>query len=306
MTPRPGHDPRVAVVILTWDQRETTLRCLENLGSTLGGGSTRVVVWDNGSTDGTVEAVRSRFPEVVIERHPENLGVASGRNAAAEHAIRTLAPTHLLFLDNDMQVTPGLVETLLEPFHEDAGVAQTQAKMRFAFDRRRLNDAGGCRIRFWLGETTPIGFGEVDRGQYDRRTPCIASGGAMMVRADVFLELGGFDAIFDPFGPEDLDFALRAREAGYRALYVPEAVVYHEGGHVVQSGYTEDYARIKVRNWLRFLDRHASWLQKLAFYVIGAPWILLRMILRELRRGNLAAVRGTLAGAWNARRSAGR
>jgi GT2 family glycosyltransferase len=295
------------VVILTFNQRETTLACLESLYES-GGPAFHTVVWDNGSSDGTAEAVRDRFPEVRVHRHPENLGVASGRNAAADRVNELFEPDFLMFLDNDMKVTEGFLAALLAPLEEDPRVGQTQAKLRFMREPDKLNDGGGCRIRFWLAETRPIGIGEVDRGQYDRTTDCVACGGAMMVRAGLFHELGGFDRRFDPFGPEDLDFSLRLQEAGYRALYVPKAMAYHEVSHSFSEGggYTEGYARNKARNWFVFMRRHAPLYQRVAFYTVGAPFLVLRVIVREGRAGNLGAVRGLVRGMLEFVRSRGR
>jgi GT2 family glycosyltransferase len=119
---------------------------------------------------------------------------------------------------------------------------------------------------------TPVGYGEIDRGQYDTVTECISCGGAMMVRTDVFQELGGFDSLFDPFGPEDMDFSLRLQNAGYQALYVPQAMAYHAVSHTFGKGYSEDYARLKSRHWFKFMRRHASPWQQLAFFLFGAPY----------------------------------
>lgn len=299
-SPRNGY--RVAVVVLTHDQREKTLRCLSDLRAQEGV-PFDVVLWDNGSSDGTADRVREEFPEVLVHAHPENLGVASGRNAGAALAVKEFAPTHLLFLDNDITPWPGFVRELLAPFERDPGLAQTQAKLLYTDDPERLNDGGGHRVQFWLGRTTPVGYKEIDRGQHDEPAPCLPCGGAMMVRADVFRELGGFDPTFDPFGPEDLDFSLRVREAGWRALYVPTAVAFHEVTHTFGAGYTEDYARLKAQHWLRLLRRHASPWQQLGFVVVGAPWALLTATVREVRRGNVSAIRGVLRGAWQLGRS---
>lgn len=286
----------IAVVILTVDQRETTLRCLESLGRPQGV-DFDVLVWDNGSADGTAEAVREAFPDVAVHRHPENLGVASGRNAAAARAAELFDPAYLLFLDNDMVVEAGFVGALHAPFEEDPTVGQTQAKLRFADRPEVLNDGGGCHIRFWLGTTEPYGKDEVDRGQRDRVKECVCCGGAMMVRADLFRELGGFDSGFDPFGPEDLDFSLRLQAAGHRALYVPRAVAYHALSHTFGAGYTEGYARLKVRHWFRFMRRQASPLDWAGFLLVGAPYRAVRLLIREGRRGNLGGLRGAVAGA---------
>jgi GT2 family glycosyltransferase len=126
--------------------------------------------------------------------------------------------------------------------------------------------------------------------------PCIACGGAMMVRTDVFQQLGGFDPTFGPFGPEDLDFSLRLSKAGYRALYVPQAMAYHEVSHTFGGEYGEDYARHKSRHWWVFMRRHASLGEQIAFVLLGAPSLMVGLLIREGRRGNLAALRGILRG----------
>ncbi len=290
---------RITIVILTFNQRDKTLRCLDNLFGTQTP-PFDVVVWDNGSSDDTVSAISAAFPQVVIHRNPVNVGVAGGRNEAAALAIRTSSPTHLLFLDNDMELEPGFVGALLEPLEHDKRVGQTQAKLRFMADRQRLNDGGGCDISFVLGRTRPVGYGEVDKGQHDRVKACVACGGAMMVRTEIFQELGGFDTAFSPFGPEDLDFSLRLQKAGYKALFVPDAVAYHEVSHTVGADYNADYARTKIRHWLLFIRRHAPRWKLVLFLTATAPWLFITVLFRELRRGNLGGVRGLLAGAADA------
>lgn len=285
----------IFVLILTYRQREKTLACLSDLLAR-GDIPFKVLVWDNGSNDDTLAAVRSSFPDVLTHYSEENLGVAGGRNASARMAIREYGATHLLFLDNDILVEPGFVGALFEPFEMDPQLGQTQAKLRFMHDRSLINDGGGARISFVFWRVKPVGFGEPDRGQYDTPHPCISCGGAMMVRADVFQKLNGFDPLFGPFGPEDLDFSLRLQKLGYKAMYIPKAVGYHQVSHTFGEGYSEEYARHKSRHWLLFMRRHASFSQKLAFYLFGAPILAIQVFIREGKRGNLRAVRGLIQG----------
>ena len=295
MIDRTSRIPQVAIVMLTMDQCDKTLRALRSL-SAEDRQRFPVLVWDNGSQDGTPEAIAREFPDVTVHHHSTNLGVASGRNAGAKLAIERIRPTHLLFLDNDLVLTPGFTAALLESFGDDQ-VGQAQAKLLYLNDPGRINDGGGCRINFWLGRTDPVGFREIDRGQCDSVAPCVSCGGAMMVRVDVFEALGGFDPMFDPFGPEDLDFSLRLQESGFTALYVPQALAYHEVSHSFEGGdYTARYARSKARHWLRFLRRHGTPIQKAGFMLIGAPLIALRMAFRELARGNPGALIGSARG----------
>ncbi len=287
------------------NQREKTLRCLESFRS-VQQPSYRILLWDNGSTDGTLDAVREVYPDVTLASSPRNLGVATGRNSAADRAVALFDPPYLFFIDNDMTVTPGFLSALLAPFSNDDGLAQTTGKIARLVETsnddtgpRIIYGAGGCRVTFWLGDTNHVGYGERDRGQYDTARECIASGGCMLVRTSVFQELGGFDPVFDPYGPEDLDFGLRARAKGYHALYSPHALVFHEArpGRSYEAGqYTAKYAANRTRTWLVFMGRHASLSQKLGFYLVGGPYRLLRLVLRELRQGNIDALRGLIDG----------
>jgi GT2 family glycosyltransferase len=279
-------------VILTWNQREETRRCLASLeaaGYDLG----RVVLWDNGSADGTGELVQSEFPGVVYHHSAANLGVASGRNAAATLAIRAMSPTHLMFLDNDMVVTPGFLEALCEPFAGDPNLAQSLAKIRYLKEPDRLQSAGGQIVNFALGTKRSIGSGDIDIGQYDVCGPCLPCGGATLVATSVFVELDGFDPVFDPYGTEDFDFSYRVRKAGYSALYVPEAVLYHDYRSKLDGDYlgVAGFATMTER-WMILLERHATPAQKFVFWTFSAPAKLVRSSLREAMRGNLAALGG--------------
>ena len=283
------------VIILTFNQKQKTLKCLSTL---LGGEDIpfKVLIWDNNSRDDTLTAIKEAFPDVLTHYSQSNLGVAGGRNAAGTMAIRELGVTHLLFLDNDIEVEAGFVKALYEPFEADTCLGQTQAKLRFMHDRGLINDGGGAQINFVFWRVKPVGFGERDLGQYDVPRPCISCGGAMMVRSDVFQRLNGFDPLFGPFGPEDLDFSLRLQKAGYEAMYIPKAVGYHQVSHTYGEGYSEEYARHKSRHWLLFMRRHANIWQKMAFYIFGAPLLAIKVFIREARRGNLRAIRGLVEG----------
>ena len=296
-----GSKPRIAVVILSFNQREQTLRCLRHLlECARAEGPFDVLLWDNGSVDETADAVQAAFSSVLVHHCPENLGVARGRNAAARLAMEAFSPVLLLFLDNDIVVREGFVASLRQPFSEAEGqrVGQTQAKLRLADQPDLLNDGGGCRIQFWLGRTRPVGYGEIDRGQYDSPARCVACGGAMMVRVSVFRQLGGFDEQFSPFGPEDIDFSLRLEEAGWEAWYIPAAVGFHDVNHTFgASGFSEDYAAHRAQHWLRLMRRHASLIDWAGFMFLGVPLIAGRVLIRELGKGNLAALRGLARGA---------
>jgi hypothetical protein len=303
----PTEDVRVAVLLLTYDQPADLFVCLESLLALEDHPEFDILVWENGSGSGTAPGMARRFPGVRYHIAGANLGVAGGRNAAAALAVDLWDPTHFLFLDNDMVVEPGFVRELAAAHRARPRLGQAQAKLRMMSQPTVLNDGGGCDVRFWLGRTRPVGVGEVDRGQYDRVRPCIAAGGATLVRRSVFEELGGFDTSFNPYGPEDLDFSLRLRRAGHEALFIPSALAYHRYNRTyVGKEFTAAYARGKARNWFRLMARHATALDWLGFLALGAPLAALRTAVREIRRGNAAALPALARGALDAARGSGR
>jgi GT2 family glycosyltransferase len=271
----------VAAVVLGVDRLEKTRVCVESL-LRCEGWHPRILVLDNGSRDGTGAAIGAEFPGVRVEHSSVNLGAAAGRNLAVAAATEAWVPDLLLFVDDDAEVHP-------------AAIAATCAKMRHPGEPPRIYVAGGSRIRFWIGDTSPRGHGELDVGQYDRPGPCVPGAGCMMVRRRAFEEAGGFDPGFDPYGYEDLDLSLRLIEAGWRILYVPEALAWHERGNSLGNGrFTARYAEVKRRNWIRFLNRHGSIADRVGFWTVGAPLRLARALVRELVRGNLSGARALL------------
>ncbi|MEM8929719.1 MAG: glycosyltransferase family 2 protein [Acidobacteriota bacterium] len=294
--------PRVAIVLLALPtQVERTQRCLDSLAELDARPAHSILLWIQGAQDPApiADGIRARHPTVRVVHHGHNLGVAGGRNAAAHRILNDAQepPSHLFFLDNDMTVEPDLLGRLLEVVDEPS-IGLATGKILSLDDPDRLYGAGGCRIRFWRGDTGHVGRGELDRGQYDRRSDILPSGGCFLVRTDVFEALGGFDEVFSPYGPEDLDFGLRARADGWQARYAPRAIAYHptEPGRSFGDGREgSTYVANRVRQWLRFLRRHGSPLDQLGFTLVGGPWIAARMLIRALFHGRLTAtLRGLL------------
>lgn len=297
----PVTNKRVSVIILTINQCQQTLRCIEHLQRSRSADAMfSITVWDNGSSDGTADAIRAADPSVTVLCSNTNLGVAGGRNAAAKAVIANESPDILLFLDNDMAVEKNFVGALTRPFSGASGekLGQTQAKLLLSSQPGHINDGGGCNIQFWLGRTRPVGYGEPDRGQFDEEAKCTACcGGAMAVRAELFASLDGFDEQFNPFGPEDIDFSLRLQKRGFEARYVPSATAYHDVNHTIGATYSEEYAASRSRHWLRLMRRHASLMDWLGFVFIGVPTISIRVVIREGRNGGLRVLRGLMTGA---------
>lgn len=285
----------VAAIVLGLDRYEDTRACVTSLRASRGC-LPRILVFDNGSSDGTGGAIEREFSDVEVRHSPVNLGAAAGRNQALSVAVELWEPDLLLFVDDDAEVHPDAVasleRTFRDPGNEELGAAA--AKILYPGEPARIYAAGGSGTRLWLGDTAPRGQGEKDVGQYDRPEPCVPGTTCTMFRAAAIRDVGGFDPGFDPYGYEDLDLSLRLIEHGWRILYVPDAVAWHERDESPESGRrSADYAAMKRRNWMRFLRRHGSHLDRLGFWLVGGPTRLLRSAWRAVR-GDASALLGFL------------
>jgi N-acetylglucosaminyl-diphospho-decaprenol L-rhamnosyltransferase len=232
----------VSVIVVTYRCRDEARECLAALYERTTGVSFEVVVLDNASGDGTAEALRSEFPQASLIPLDENLGFAGGVNRAAAEA----AGDHLLLLNPDAIVHEGAVERLVE-------FAQAHPRHGL-YGGRNLNPDGTVFINsvrglpsLWsllcfatmLSTAFPGSrlFDPEALGAWQRdsvREVGSVIGSFLLVPRTVWEELGGFDTRFFMYG-EDVDLSLRAGAAGYRPVFVPDAVVTHELGASTDS-----------------------------------------------------------------------
>ena len=287
--------PRVLILVLSFDKRELLLQCLASVRLQRYA-PRQVLVVDNASTDGSQEAIRREFPDFELLANPENLGAISGRNLGVAQASLGRHFDYILFLDDDAQTSPDAVEKLVDALERDpsAGLACGKTYLEFGDDRLM---AAGARVRFHLASAADRGAGQRDRGQYDRSEYVDACGAfALMVRAQLFERLGGFDPVFNPYGFEDFDLCLRARAMGFRTLYVADAEFAHAGTRFGRDP-KPDYERWKVGNFLTLARRHMSRGERLsAFFALPLRGLLL--FCRFACRGQWGVIRAQLRGAW--------
>jgi GT2 family glycosyltransferase len=213
------HVPSVTILILNFNGRR---HLAENLESVLATdySNFEVIVVDNNSSDGSVEFLNEKYPDVRVLRHNRNLGFSRAYNKA----LSSVNTEYFALLNNDVSVEPSWLATLISYVEKDR-VAALTPKMLLLRDRRRINAAGGnCDV---YGTGWNRGNSETDRGQYDKSEETFyGNGGALLIRKQVWQEVGTFDEHYFMYG-EDLDWCWRARLRGYRIIYVPESRVYH-------------------------------------------------------------------------------
>jgi len=241
--------PRVAVVVLNWNGCEDTLACLASV-SLVCYRPLDVILVDNGSTDGSVEAVRASFPGVTVLETGENLGFAEGNNVGLRHAL-ALGADYVLLLNNDTEVAPDFLSVLVDAVEAtpQAGVAGPTI---YYFDRPKTIWSAGGAIDWRRGNSRMMGLDEVDEGQYDTvREVDFVTGCALLARREVLEGAGMLDSRFFMYY-EETEWCVRAARAGYKILYVPQAHVWHKIKPVRQAASPRVHYYV-TRNRLLFL-----------------------------------------------------
>jgi GT2 family glycosyltransferase len=218
----------VAVLIVCHNGLEYLTDCLNSvLGSDDGPLNVRCVVVDNASSDGSAEWVAGRFPGVELIRRRENLGFAGGNNVGWEHIHRRYPNVqYIALLNQDTVVRSGWLAALVAHLEKRPTVACAQSKVMLHPRVDCLNTAGNVSHFLGFGFTTACG--ERDCGQFQQhRSLGLASGAAMIVRADAIERAGLFDDVFFAY-LEDADLSWKLRQLGYDLAYVPRSVVFHK------------------------------------------------------------------------------
>lgn len=264
--------PRVSIVILTWNQREDTQVCLDSLQQ-LTYSNYEVIVVDNGSTDGTQEVIRARYPRVTLLAQDHNLGGSGGRNVGIRHALKGQTD-YILFLDNDTLVKPNILSRLIEVGESNAKIGVLGSTIYYYHDRQRIWNAG-ARVDRRTGLCYPLRNGELDLGtprsveEVDFLATC-----SLMAKRIVFETVGIFDEEYF-FYYEDTDWCVRASDAGYRIVVVPDSVLWHKESQSLGGPSSPGKIYYMTRNQLLFVVKRFSGRRMLP--------MLVRMLLDETR-----------------------
>jgi GT2 family glycosyltransferase len=282
---------KVCVVVLNWNGRKLTLDCLEDLQKS-DYPNLEFVVVDNGSTDGSLEAISEAFPHVQMIHNATNLGWAGGSNQGIARGLADGAD-YLLLLNNDVHTDPAMILNLVA---EAAGLQDQVAtipKIYLGSDPTRFWFARG-RVNFWTGVFSNPAFDQVDNGQFDSPPEAeYASGCCMLIPRAVAERVGGFDGELFSY-VEDVDWSIRCRRAGFRILLCPAAKLWHDVS-VTGKKRPAMMRYYLTRNHLWTMRRHASLSQFASSLLFLPPRSLLR-IARLLAAGDGKSILAELRG----------
>lgn len=230
------------------------IKYIENCLRSLAGEPARIVVVDNGSTDGSRELVRENFPAVELLCLDRNYGFCKAVNTGIESS-RT---TYVILLNNDTEVKAGFVSALEQAMDQNTGAFSGAAQMRNLRQPELIDDAGDYYCA--LGWAFALGKDKPAAGYQKQRRIFAACGGAAIFRRSVLLQIGVLDENHFAY-LEDIDLGYRARIHGYDNIYIPQAVVYHAGSAASGSRYNKLKVDLTSKNSIYLIYKNMPLLQ---------------------------------------------
>ena len=256
--------PELSVVVLSWNTKEITLACLRALFAETPAHEREVIVVDNGSSDGSADAIAAQFPQVELERNLENRGYSAGNNQGARLGRGRL----LCLLNSDTEVRPGALDRLVDfvSRNPEYGAAAPRLVNVDGTVQRACMRFPGLATAFFFdtfwGKFPPGSWVEnryrmTDFDHVSSRDVDQPPGACFVVGRAEYLELGGLDeGLFLFFN--DVDFCRRLNRGGRRIRYVADAEVLHLGG-ASTSGF-EKFIVVWHRNRIAYYrKRYGRW-----------------------------------------------
>lgn len=258
----PSSSPVVSVVVISWKMRELAERMLESLHAHVLGLDFEVVFVDNGSEDGTLEMVESRFPDVRLIRNAENRGVAPARN----QAIREARGRFVCILDADLEFVEDALSPLVELLERTPGSGIAGARLVFSDGTTQFNAKRFPSLLDLLSRRIPLvrlldggrGLRSHEMRDWDRQSTREVDyliGACQMIRREVLDTIGLLDEeIF--YGPEDIDFCLRARRAGFSIWWKHDVRIIHHEQRITKKKPLSFISMKHYKGLLHFFGKH--------------------------------------------------
>ena len=256
-----------SVVIANWNGRHLLASYLPSVIEALSNdGNNEIIVVDNASSDGSSEFVRAWFPSVRVIDMDRNLGFG----AASVEGVKAASNDVVVLLNNDMRVEPDFLAPLLEPFADDK-VFAVSSQIFFADPDKRREETGLTEV-WWEGGRVRASH-RIDP-EITVPYPCAyPGGGSSAFDRKKFIELGGFDPLFEPFYYEDTDIGFRAWKRGWKVYYQPASVVHHCHRATIRKNFPDSFIQATVtRNSMLYCWKNIHDWKMLSSHLAMAFW----------------------------------
>jgi GT2 family glycosyltransferase/glycosyltransferase involved in cell wall biosynthesis len=265
----PSNAPRThaaSVVIPNWNGRALLEKYLPSVVEALSGHpDNEVIVVDNASEDGSARYIKSAFPGVRVVELERNEGFGGGSNAGFTAASNDI----VVLLNSDMRVERNFLQPLLDGF-TDENVFSVSCQIFFT-DPKKLREETGLTQAWWSAGRLRVRH-RTDPAIRDLFPCSYGGGGSCAFDRRKFLELGGFDELLRPFYLEDTDLGYMAWKRGWKVLYQPRSIVYHEHRGTIGKKFTSEYIQaVLKKNFVLFCWKNIhEWPRLLSHF--GYAW----------------------------------
>ena len=271
-------NPRVIITILNWNGLNDTLECLQSV-SELEYENRQVVVIDNGSEDGSPEQIRAKYPSITLLENKANLGYTGGNNVGIRYALENGAD-YVWLLNNDVIVNHDCLDRLVSTAEQHQDIGLLSPIISYDFEATPFKYYGVLidRKAFRL-DSVQMPTAWDDKGL---ARDLLVVGTALLIKCSVVRRIGYLDERYFAYD-EDLDYSLRAIEAGFRTYLEPKAFVHHKGTRSLG-------ANSPIRTYLLQRNRYLLWTERLH------GWQKYSFCAQYLRQGLLDALKYKMGG----------
>lgn len=284
----------VSIITVNYNQPAVTEALFQSIKANNDYAAIELIVVDNASQYNPVPEWKLKYPEYTFIRSDKNLGFAGGNNLGIKQA----KGDYLFFINNDTEVTPGLIRNLVEELECNEKVGIISPKIHYFDQPGMLQYAGYTPMNFFTCRNACIGQFQEDKGQYDAQLidTGYAHGAAMMVRRSA-IEKAGLMAENYFLYYEELDWCERIKRQGYSISVHPKALIYHkESMSVGKKSFLKEY--FMNRNRILFMRRNASAWKQFIFYCYFMGLVVPRNILQYVKEKDYQFVPALLKAIW--------
>lgn len=214
--------PKVSIIIINYKQKQLTLDCLKTL-SKITYPNYEVILVDNNSEDGSVEAIEKNYPKVNLIKNSKNTGFTGGNNIG----LKKTAGDYILLLNNDTRVTPNFIEPLVEDFSKIENLGIVQSKMFVMDSPKQLDNV--VSFQTLTGFLYHQGYLDIDKPEYQKFLYSFSGKGACLMIDKQVLKLGLFDDEYFAYF-EETDLCWRVWLMGFTVGFEPRSIIYHKMG----------------------------------------------------------------------------
>ncbi len=253
----------VSIVIPNWNQADLLAKNLPTVITAAP--SAEIIVADDASSDGSMELIKKKFPQITLVENKFQQGFAGNVNSGVAKAIGDI----VVLLNTDVRPEIGFLDPLVAHFSDPKIFAVGCLDRSVEGKEIILRGRGVAR---W-----EKGFFIHSRGEVDKQTTAWVNGGSGAFRKDIWQKLGGMDPLYNPFYWEDIDLSYRALKSGYRLVFEPKSIVIHDHAkgaiHQRYSQFTIN--TIAYRNQFIFIWKNLS---EKSFIVEHICWTPVRIV----------------------------